>query len=308
MKSIASGYYPRRVSQGGRRLLWNPITRKGLRNRPEERVRQRVIEFLLDRGWPRTRISTEESRPGPGESRLRTDILCYSSDFKPSLLIECKAESVTIDEKTSLQTARYNREVGAPWLLMTNARRDFWYKTDDSGGSPERLEKVPELFEGKSPESPGREPGYWTRRGFLGDGTPDHLAEPVALLLNARWARPGESVISYLSVGDSPTGYPVDQYYLICRGDSLRIALAPVAVPGEESTRFVALVNREGENTGLMEIRPAAGGAEKSKVRLFTAGGEQDLRTDRLQMAPSPDPGLPERWAGAVESIYLRHA
>lgn len=307
MKSIASGYYPRRVNQGGDRLLWNPVTRRVLRNRPEERVRQRVIEFLLDRGWPRTRISTEESRPGPGESHLRTDILCYGSDFEPSLLIECKAESVAIDEKTSLQAARYNREVGAPWLLMTNGRRDFWYRTDDSGGSPERLAEVPDLFGGRGSGHPGGDPAYWRRRGFLGEGTPEHIAELVAALLNARWACPGASGLSYLTVGDSPTGYPVDQYYLICRGNSLRIALAPVPVPGEGCTRFVALINREGENTGLMEIRPASGGAEESEVRLFTAGGKQSLRTGRLRMAPSPDPGLPERWTGAVESIFLRH-
>lgn len=302
MNSIASGHYPRRVRQGGQRLLWNPVTRRALKDRPEERVRLRVVEYLLAGEWPRTRISTEEGRRGAGGKRLHTDILCYNSRFEPELLVECKAESVRIDENTSLQTARYNRRVGARWLLMTNGLSDYWYEASGEGKRPEPLDSPPEqLASAHAPADRNEE--YWAERGFLGRETPPPLGRAVSEMLNRHWTGSGE--VRYLDFQNSPTGYPLDQYYLIGECGDLRLALAPLPAPGG-GTRLVIVVSREAVNEAVMEIEARPGEPEEeSAVRLLTPGGEQRLTSSELRLDGdgNSDP-LPSDWAASAAAVF----
>lgn len=306
MNSIASGHYPRRVRQGGHILLWNPVTRRALKDRPEERVRLRVVEYLLAGEWPRTRISTEEGRSGAGGERLRTDILCYNSRFEPELLVECKAESVRIDENTSLQTARYNRRVGARWLLMTNGLSDYWYESSGKGRRPDPLDSPPEPL-ASAPSPAARKEEYWTERGFLGRETPPPLARTVTQMLNRHWTGNGE--VRYLNFQNSPTGYPLDQYYLIGQCGELRLALAPLPAAGG-GTRLVIVVSRESVNEAVIEIHPRPGEPEEeSAVRLLTSAGEQRLTSGELTLGGSGngDP-LPDDWAASAAAVFRDRA
>ncbi|NIT57520.1 MAG: hypothetical protein GWN00_15210, partial [Aliifodinibius sp.] len=61
MLSIAKHIYPRVVWRDREKKLWNPIHKKALKNLPEERVRLRIMEALIQRGWSKHRISTEEA-------------------------------------------------------------------------------------------------------------------------------------------------------------------------------------------------------------------------------------------------------
>ena len=128
MKSIAVYTYPQIVWREGQKRLWNPIRRKPLKNRPEERVRLRIIEHLVRSGWSKHRITTEEAVGQLADTSMRTDIICYSQRFEPKILIECKAEHIPISDQTAEQVARYNQNVNAPYLMMTNGRADFWYE------------------------------------------------------------------------------------------------------------------------------------------------------------------------------------
>src|SRR5699024_10330510 len=131
-KSVAFNQFPRVVWRDGEKKLWNPIHRQALKNRPEERVRLRVIEYLARGGWSKHRISTEEKigtvRKDEGK---RTDLICYTQAFTPHLLVECKAESIKLSVQTALQIAQYNRQVEAPFLLLTNGLTDYWYSIED---------------------------------------------------------------------------------------------------------------------------------------------------------------------------------
>src|SRR5699024_1440801 len=117
-ESIAAFIYPEVVWRGRKKMLWNPIHRKPLRNRPEERVRLRIIEFLLLAGWSRHRISTEEAIGKWADSSMRTDIICYSRQFAPRLLIECRAEHIPLSRETAEQIARYIQ----PKMRLANGR------------------------------------------------------------------------------------------------------------------------------------------------------------------------------------------
>lgn len=306
MNSIASGHYPRRVRKDGQRLLWNPVTRRALKDRPEERVRLRVVEYLLAGEWPRTRISTEEGRRGAGGERLRTDILCYNSRFEPELLVECKAESVRIDENTSLQTARYNRRVGARWLLMTNGLSDYWYEASGEGRRPDPLDSPPELLS-PAPSPAERNEEYWMERGFLGRETSPPLARVVRQMLNRHWTGSGD--VRYLDFQNSPTGYPLNQYYLTGECRDLRLALAPLPASGG-GTLLVIVVSRKSVNEAVMEIDARAGEPEEeSAVRLLTPAGEQRFTSGKFAIGGSGggDP-LPEEWVASAAAVFRERA
>ncbi len=148
MRSIAARHFPRVVFRDGQKLLWNPILKKAYINRPEERVRLRIMEsLLLDAGWSPHRVTFElPVNLKRDEASKRADILCYNHDFEPVLLIECKAENVPISEKTSLQITRYNSKIRAPYLMMSNGITDYFFSSG-KGSSPEHLHNRPDILD-----------------------------------------------------------------------------------------------------------------------------------------------------------------
>ncbi|MDZ7772821.1 MAG: type I restriction enzyme HsdR N-terminal domain-containing protein [Balneolaceae bacterium] len=312
MPSVCSGQYPRRLRRDGEFLLWNPVTRTALRNRPEERVRLRLIDYLTSAGWPRTRISTEEGHRSFTEERLRTDIVCYGEDFKPALLVECKSGSVGLGERAARQAARYNEEVGARWLLLSNGREDHWYETgagDETGAgqpSPRRLEGPPPLPELAGGNPPPRDFAWWRERGFLGGETPAELHDPLVRLLNAYWSPPG-CPVRYLGLPGGPAPFPVDQYYLFRQAEDHRAALAPLPGPGGE-TVLAGVLNRDGENVALALWHPALTGKGGARlVRIYDRQGLRETEAGgRLRLQEPADDGeddLPARWARELEEL-----
>lgn len=130
--SITFNQFPQVVWRSGEKKLWNPIHRKTLKTRPEERVRLQIVEYLIRNGWSKHRISTEEKiRSAQMDDGKRSDLICYTQEFNPHLLVECKAENIKLSTETALQIAQYNRQIEAPFLLLTNGLLDFWYSIDD---------------------------------------------------------------------------------------------------------------------------------------------------------------------------------
>lgn len=55
-----------------------------------------------------------------GEMSKRYDLLVYDEQFKPWMLVECKAQSVTLTEETLMQVLRYHIAIPVPYLCITN--------------------------------------------------------------------------------------------------------------------------------------------------------------------------------------------
>jgi hypothetical protein len=54
------------------------------------------------------------------ELTKRFDLLVYDREHKPWMIVECKAQSVPLTEKTLMQVLRYNLAVPVPYIVMTN--------------------------------------------------------------------------------------------------------------------------------------------------------------------------------------------
>lgn len=231
--------------------MWNPVQKKALKNRPEERVRLRVIEYLLEAGWSKHRISTEEGITSAHEKKLRTDLICYTHKFEPFLLVECKAGAVKITEKTADQIAHYNHQINAPFLLMTNGRADLWYLFEDEK-QPILKYEIPKPF--RNSFQPKEKPfSYWAERGFAGKKAAPKLRTWLTDLLNCSLQNSDNPELQYLSFKKKLNDLELNHYYHIHSSSEQRVALGFIATY-YGGTRLIGVFNKNGKNAGVLEI------------------------------------------------------
>jgi len=127
--------------RAGKEYIFDPIRRQWVVLTPEEWVRQNFIRFLIQQmRYPAALIAVEKEIR-LGELKKRFDILVYDKTHHPWMLIECKAGSVALDEKTLHQLLRYHISVPAGFLVITNGHYVFaWEKT---AGRLKELDKLP---------------------------------------------------------------------------------------------------------------------------------------------------------------------
>ena len=98
-------------------LIFDKLRKKYVVLTPEEWVRQHFVHFLIDqKKYPETLIAIEKQLT-INNLKKRTDILIFNSDGKPEVVIECKAPSIKISQKTFDQIARYNLQLKADFLI-----------------------------------------------------------------------------------------------------------------------------------------------------------------------------------------------
>lgn len=276
MESIAKFQYPQIVWREGEKLLWNPIHRKALKNRPEERVRLRIIEYLMSAGWSKHRISTEEALKNYTRDTLRTDIICYSQDFDPKILVECKAEHISLTEKTAEQVARYNRNVLAPFLLMSNGVEDHWYQISQEDHKVRSLDAIPEIL--NIPHSPEYDFEYWKKRGFAGSKAAPELRKWLKPFLGI-YKKSDES-IRYLQFKKSPSDFNLNSYYHISPTQQIPASQIALGFLGTAfgGSRIIGILNSKGKNKAVAEINLDLFFEEEApNASIYSADGVQNI-------------------------------
>ena len=88
---------------------------------PEEWVRQQLLHRLVEQlGYPASLIAVEAAFQMPNGKNFRADAVVYDRQTEPLMLIECKAETVPLTQKTLDQALTYNRLLNVPYLLLNN--------------------------------------------------------------------------------------------------------------------------------------------------------------------------------------------
>lgn len=109
---------------------------------PEEWVRQHTVQFLIqEKNYSPSAINTEVA-VGINGMRKRADILVFKKE-KPLILVECKAPSITITQDTFDQIARYNLQLGADFLMVTNGLNHYYCQMDFENQKYIFLENIP---------------------------------------------------------------------------------------------------------------------------------------------------------------------
>lgn len=113
---------------------------------PEEWVRQNVVQFLIqEKKYSPSAINTEIIVTVNGMKK-RADVILFNKE-KPFLIVECKAPSIRISQETFDQIARYNLEIGADYLMVTNGLNHFYCQMDLEN---EKYVFLPEIPSGSS--------------------------------------------------------------------------------------------------------------------------------------------------------------
>lgn len=124
------------------------IRKKWLVLTPEEWVRQHVIRFLTEqKGYSKSAINSEVAVEINGMKK-RADVVVFRKE-KPFLIVECKAPEIPITETVFDQIARYNLELDAAYLMVTNGLQHYYCQMDFGNSRYNFLKELP-AFEMKS--------------------------------------------------------------------------------------------------------------------------------------------------------------
>lgn len=91
--------------------------KKYVRLTPEEWVRQQFLHKLVEQyNYPESLVAVEVQLT----TKRRADAVVYNKDLTPLVLIEFKAESVSLTQRVLDQIAVYNRQFNVPYLILSN--------------------------------------------------------------------------------------------------------------------------------------------------------------------------------------------
>ena len=82
-------------------------------------------------GYPASLIAVEQAIT-VGEAKKRCDAVIYDASLQPLMVIECKAETVTLTQKTLDQAVTYNRKLNVPYLILHNGPQTICVHGDNT--------------------------------------------------------------------------------------------------------------------------------------------------------------------------------
>ena len=114
---------------------------------PEEWVRQHFVAYLINhKGFPKGLMANEVALTLNGTSR-RSDTVVFDSEAKPLVIVEYKASSVRITQKTFDQILRYNMVFKASYLIVSNGLNHYCCYIDFDNHSYKFLPDIPHYSE-----------------------------------------------------------------------------------------------------------------------------------------------------------------
>ena len=127
-----------------KRLIFDDVRKKFVALQPEEWVRQHCIHYLIEiKNYPKSLINFEKELR-INNLRKRYDIVIYNADGSIHLIVECKAASITINQDTFDQIARYNLALNAKYLMVTNGLNHYYCNMDYQAERYNFLKDIPE--------------------------------------------------------------------------------------------------------------------------------------------------------------------
>ena len=132
-------------------LIWSPLRQKWLIETPEESVRQEYLCVLVnDYGFRLDQIAEELPVTGRGSAHARADFVVWRTaqdrldNNSPLIVVECKADNVTIDRTVYDQGENYARLSNARFFVTHNRRETKrWRVLHDK--MPKNIEEIDDI-------------------------------------------------------------------------------------------------------------------------------------------------------------------
>jgi len=124
-------------------LIFDIVRKKYIVLTPEEWVRQHYIHYLVtEKHYPISLIAVEKQLKVNTRTK-RTDIVIFNTQGTPEIIVECKAPSIKISQHVFDQIARYNMELKAPYLIVTNGMFHYYCRQNFENQCYEFLKDIP---------------------------------------------------------------------------------------------------------------------------------------------------------------------
>lgn len=124
-------------------LIFDTLRRRWVTLTPEEWVRQNFVRFLTtERQFPAALMNNEISLTQNGIKR-RCDTLVADRTGAPLAIIEYKAPTVEITQKTFDQIVRYNMVLMAKFLIVSNGMKHYCCRIDYENNSYSFISDIP---------------------------------------------------------------------------------------------------------------------------------------------------------------------
>ena len=133
--------------QNGKEQIFCEWRHRWVRLTPEEWVRQQLLHRMVEMGYPASLIAVETAIT-IGEAKKRCDAVVYNRFMAPIMLIECKAETVPLTQKTLDQALTYNRRLNVPYLMLYNGPQTIFVTIEPNGTNTisQRLPRYADLL------------------------------------------------------------------------------------------------------------------------------------------------------------------
>lgn len=124
-------------------VIWDRLRDRWVALTPEEWVRQHFVEWLIaDKGFPAALMGNEVSLTQNGIAR-RCDTVVADHTGSPLVIVEYKAPSIQVTQKTFDQIVRYNMVLRARYLIVSNGLTHYCCQIDYDKNSYRFLEHIP---------------------------------------------------------------------------------------------------------------------------------------------------------------------
>ena len=131
--------------QGDRTMVFDPLRTRYCALTPEEEVRQKALYLLVEHlGVPAGLLAVEYSVKVNGLDK-RCDAVVFGTDGAPLMILECKAASVKLTQKTLEQAVRYHSALQPKYLMLYNGQECYCFKSEN--GKLNALDHLPSYAE-----------------------------------------------------------------------------------------------------------------------------------------------------------------
>ena len=126
-KNFLPAFSPTETQSSGRNKLHCELRGEEVPATPEEKVRQRVLHWLIrEKKWKRANLRLEHAykwESDSNRSHIRPDIEMLDDDREVLVVVECKHENVPLSKKVDDQAIEYTIKSGAKYIWITNGEQ-----------------------------------------------------------------------------------------------------------------------------------------------------------------------------------------
>jgi hypothetical protein len=128
----------------GKRTIFDFLRKKYVALTPEEWVRQHFVHYLIEqKGYPKGLLGNEiELRIG--DKKLRCDSILYNKVAQPQMIIEYKAPTIVLQQKTFDQISVYNLLLHVDYLIVSNGLQHYCCRMDYANQKYVFLRELPD--------------------------------------------------------------------------------------------------------------------------------------------------------------------